>query len=67
MFVADELSYDSIHENRDRVFRVTTHVKISDVDFDLATSQFPAAHALQSGFRRSNKRQDFTLPIGISK
>jgi putative ABC transport system permease protein len=50
MFVVDELSYDGIHENRDRVFRITTHVEINDVDFDLATSQFPAAHALQSEF-----------------
>lgn len=46
MYIADELSYDSIHENRDRIFRVTTHLRISDTDFDLATSQFPAAQAL---------------------
>lgn len=50
MFVVDELSYDSIHENRNRVFRLTTHVKISDVDFDLATAQFPAAQTLQAEF-----------------
>lgn len=50
MFIADELSYDSIHVNRDRIFRVTTHLRISDTDFDLATSQFPAAHALQSEY-----------------
>ncbi|MEI9917349.1 MAG: ABC transporter permease [Bacteroidota bacterium] len=50
MFIADELSYDSVHVNRDRIFRVTTHVRLNDVDFDLATTQFPAAHALQSEF-----------------
>lgn len=50
MYVVDELSYDKIHENRDRTFRVATHVKVSDVDFDLATSQFPAADALLSEF-----------------
>jgi putative ABC transport system permease protein len=46
MFIADELSYDNIHVNRDRIFRVVTHLRISDTDFDLATSQFPAAQAL---------------------
>ncbi|MEJ0031532.1 MAG: ABC transporter permease [Bacteroidota bacterium] len=50
MFVLDELSYDSIHVNRDRIFRVTTHVRLNDVDFDLATAQFPAAQALRSEF-----------------
>ena len=50
IFVSDELSYDNIHINRDRVFRVTTHVRLNDLDFDLATSQFPAAHALRSEF-----------------
>lgn len=50
MFVADELSYDSIHEKRDRIFRVTTHLRINDVDFDLATSHFPAANALRSEY-----------------
>lgn len=50
MFVVDELSYDSIHANRDRIFRVTTHARVNDVDFDLATSQFPAAQALKSEF-----------------
>lgn len=50
MFIADELSYDSMHINRDRIFRVTTHLRISDTDFDLATSQFPAAQALQNEY-----------------
>jgi putative ABC transport system permease protein len=50
MFVSDELSYDSIHINGDRIFRVTTHVRLNDIDFDLATTQFPAAQALRSEF-----------------
>ncbi|HZY78777.1 MAG TPA: ABC transporter permease [Cyclobacteriaceae bacterium] len=50
MFVVDELSYDSIHVNRERVFRITTHLRISDTDFDLATSQFPAAQALHNEY-----------------
>ena len=50
MFVVDELSYDGMHVNKDRIFRVTTHARVSNVDFDLATSQFPAAQALQSEF-----------------
>ncbi len=50
MFVVDELSYDKEHINKDRIFRVTTHVKVADVDFDMATTQFPAAHAMQTEF-----------------
>lgn len=50
MFIVDELSYDSIHVNRNRIFRVTTHLRISDTDFDLATSQFPAAQALHNEY-----------------
>ncbi|HMJ70486.1 MAG TPA: ABC transporter permease [Cyclobacteriaceae bacterium] len=72
MFIADELSYDSMHENRDRIFRVTTHIRISDTDFDLATSQFPAALALQNEFPeieqavRLHKSQSF-IEVGEKK
>ena len=50
VFILSELSYDRFHQNHDRIFRVATHLKINDVDFDLATSQFPAAAALGLDF-----------------
>lgn len=50
VFILNELSYDRFHQNHDRIFRVATHLKINDVDFDLATSQFPAAAALGLDF-----------------
>ena len=48
MFIADELGYDKFHEKHNRIYRVTTHLKLSDVDYHEATSQFPAAAAIQS-------------------
>ena len=48
MFIADELAYDKFHEKHNRIYRVTTHLKLSDVDYHEATSQFPAAAAIQS-------------------
>lgn len=48
MFVNDELSYDTMHENRDRIYRLTTHLKLNDVEYNMASSQFPAAAAVES-------------------
>jgi putative ABC transport system permease protein len=48
MFISHELAYDKFHEKNDRIVRVTTHLQLSDVDYHEATSQFPAAAALQS-------------------
>lgn len=48
LFIYDELSYDQVHEKKDRLYRVTTHLKMSDVSYQMATSQFPAAAAIQS-------------------
>lgn len=48
MFVNDELAYDKLHEKRDRIYRLTTHLRLNDVAYDMATSQFPAASAIQS-------------------
>lgn len=50
MFITDELSYDKFHEKSDRIYRVTTHLRLSDVEYNEATSQFPAAKAFQSEF-----------------
>ncbi len=46
LFISNELSFDRFHKDQDRIFRIATHLRINDVDFDLATSQFPAAAAL---------------------
>jgi putative ABC transport system permease protein len=48
MFITDELAFDKFHEKRDRVFRISTHIKLNDVEYNQATSQFPAAAAVKS-------------------
>jgi putative ABC transport system permease protein len=48
MFVNDELAYDKLHEKRDRIYRLTTHLRLNDVAYDMATSQFPAANVIQT-------------------
>lgn len=50
MFITDELSYDKFHEKSDRIYRITTHLRLGDVAYHEATSQFPAARAFQSEF-----------------
>lgn len=47
MFINDELSYDQFHTNANRIQRVSTHLKLSGIDYDMATSQFPAAAAIK--------------------
>lgn len=48
MFVQDELAYDKMHEKRDRIYRLTTHLKLNDVEYNMASSQFPSAQAIQA-------------------
>lgn len=48
MYIYDELAYDTMHENRDRIFRVSTHIRLNDVDYNQATSQFPTGPALHA-------------------
>jgi putative ABC transport system permease protein len=48
MFINDELAYDKFHQKRERIFRVSAHIKQSDLEFNMATTQFPAAQALQT-------------------
>jgi putative ABC transport system permease protein len=49
-FVRDEISYDKFHDNYDRIFRITTHLRLNDIDYNEASSQFPASAALKSEF-----------------
>lgn len=48
MFIRDELSYDEFHVEKDRLYRLTTHLRLSDVEYNLATTAFPAAGVIQS-------------------
>ncbi|MBS1978082.1 MAG: ABC transporter permease [Bacteroidetes bacterium] len=48
LYILNELSFDRFHDKHDRIARVTTHLRLNDVDYDMATVQFPAAAALQS-------------------
>ncbi|MCW5911725.1 MAG: ABC transporter permease [Cyclobacteriaceae bacterium] len=48
LFIHDEFSYDQFHEKKDRLYRLTTHLKLSDVEYNMVTSPFPAAEAIQS-------------------
>jgi putative ABC transport system permease protein len=47
MFINDEIAYDKFHQNRENIYRVTTHLRLSEIDYDMATTAFPAAYALQ--------------------
>lgn len=72
MFISDELAYDKFHQKRDRIFRVSAHIKQSDLEFNMATTQFPAAQALQSELPEIEKavrlfRQNPLLEYGDKK
>lgn len=49
-YIRDEISFDKFHTSHNRIYRVTTHLRLNDVDYNEATSQFPAAQALKSEF-----------------
>ncbi len=72
LFVNDELSYDKFHSNAGRIFRVTTHIRLNDVNYDEASSQFPAAAALKSEFGEVRDAvrlypQDLTMQVAELK
>jgi putative ABC transport system permease protein len=72
MFIADELAYDKFHKNHNRIYRVTTHLRLSDVDYHEATSQFPAAAAIESEITEVDHAvrifpQEMMLEVGEKK
>ena len=48
MFVRDELSFDKFHTQHNKLYRVSTHLRLSDVEYNLATTAFPLAPVIQS-------------------
>ena len=51
MYMRYELSFDRFHAESDRLYRVTTHLRLSDVEYNLAATPFPAAAAIASEVR----------------
>ncbi len=55
LFVLDELTYDSFNTNSDRIFRLNSHYKIGNNEFNLANSPMPLADALVSEYPEIEK------------
>ncbi|WPP51055.1 ABC transporter permease [Catalinimonas niigatensis] len=50
LYIMDELSYDSYHENKDRVYRVVTHFQEPDNQFSWPIAQIPLAQELEETY-----------------
>jgi putative ABC transport system permease protein len=50
LYVKDELGYDHIFKDSDRIYRVNTHEKIANDEFTAGHTPPPVGHALQSSF-----------------
>lgn len=50
LYILDELSYDSFHEKRDRIYRIVTHFKEPDNEFTWAAAQVPLAQELEEKY-----------------
>lgn len=50
LWIVDELSYDSWHENKDRIFRVLEHQEYSSQSMEVAVTPGPLAAALKENF-----------------
>lgn len=50
LYILDELSYDSYHENKDRVYRVVTHFQEPDNAFSWPIAQIPLAQELEDNY-----------------
>src|ERR1700704_6584280 len=59
LYVVDELSYDSHHQNRDRIFRVTAEIK-TDGSIDYAAiSSSPLAKELKQNYQEVEEAARF--------
>lgn len=50
LYILDELSYDSHHENKDRIYRVVTHFQEPDNQFSWPIAQIPLAQELEENY-----------------
>ncbi len=74
LFVEDELSYDTFHENADRIYRLTRVSKIGDNTFAVANTASAMGPALQKDYPVVEKvvrvwrtRPDLVLRLGENK
>src|SRR5690606_25697925 len=50
LFIPHELSYDTYHEHKDRIYRDNTIIKFGNLDYNLATTPAPTAHTILSQY-----------------
>ena len=50
LYILDEFSYDTFHQNRDHIYRMVTHIKEKDNEFTWASVQVPMAPELESKY-----------------
>ena len=50
LFVRSELSYDTFHENADRIHRIGLRFNVGSNQFDAAVGPVPAANALMNDY-----------------
>ncbi len=50
LYILDEVSYDGFHENKNRIYRIVTHIKEKDNEFTWASVQVPMATELEEKY-----------------
>jgi putative ABC transport system permease protein len=50
LYVSDELSFDQYHENKDRIYRVQSHITETDDEFTWIVAQIPFAPQVQEDY-----------------
>ncbi|MCE7994644.1 MAG: FtsX-like permease family protein [Roseivirga sp.] len=67
IFVQHELSYDSYHQESDKVYRIATHLKFGDNEFRIPAAPAPMAKTLKTDYpeiRESGRwRSSFTAMV----
>ncbi|MCF7793198.1 MAG: ABC transporter permease [Candidatus Cloacimonetes bacterium] len=67
LWIVDELSFDTFHENKDRIFRVLEHQEYSSQSMEVAVTPGPLAAALKENFPevKRSTRFDFVTKFQI--
>lgn len=55
LYIMDELSYDSFHEKKDKIYRVVTHFQEPDNTFSWPNAQIPLAQELEENYTEVEK------------